>query len=189
MRQTSQADRALQRYAREFLESEKLRSIDLDEFVNWILEAKHWQPDPKQIRRLLREDVSHALSEERFTDEDSRRVRKYHLIKRKKDDRQLKFWSPIENTSPKDMKLSLQVRRNDLVARAVQINNDQNHFNKYHNNGVPIQTSFNLENDVREADAERVSIQEISSTGRKRPCLLSHGVLRDLDSSQVAARP
>ena len=80
MRQVSQLDKALQRYARQFMETKHIRSIDLDDFANWLLKKELWKPDPSRIRRLLREDVSHALSEERFTDDDCRRVRRYHVI-------------------------------------------------------------------------------------------------------------
>ena len=102
MRQSSQLDRALQRYTREYLASRTSNEIDLEKLVDWILKNKPWEADPKKIKGLLRAEVSHALSEERFTDDDMRRVRKYHFVKRKKGDTQLKLCFPIEHISKKD---------------------------------------------------------------------------------------
>jgi hypothetical protein len=78
MRQSSQLDRALQAYAREYLASTSSKEIDLEKFVDWILKIKPWEPDPKRIKKLLRADVSHALSEERFTDI-AAKVRRFRL--------------------------------------------------------------------------------------------------------------
>lgn len=139
---------------------------------------------------MIRDDLSHALSEERFTDDDGRRVRRYHFVKTKKKNRQLSLCFPMESISPKDMKLSLQIRRNDLVARSVQMNNDQGHFNQYHNDGEPLQTSFDLRNDVKEAEAERLSAQKTaSSTGRRRPSSQSPDALPGSASSHAPSRP
>lgn len=181
MRAPSQLDRHLQRYAREYSEVRKDKSIDVDDFVDWILDNERWQPDPKRIKRMLREDVSHALSEERFTDGDNRRVRKYHFVKRKRGTKQLSFAFPIEFIKPKDMKLSLQNRRNDLVSRAIQIHNDQTHYNKFVNKGgEPIQTSFDLTYDVLESDVSpQAADRRDSSSGPKRPSARPRSALRE----------
>jgi len=169
MRGISQQDKALQRHARDFLKDEERDSIDLDVFVEWILNKELWKPDPKRIKRLLRQDVSHALSEERFSDEHSRKIRRYHFLRQKQDGQQLSLALPIEKIARKDMLLSLQVRKRNLVSRAIQINNDQNYYNNHVNTDEPIQISFNLDKDIKEADAILIPGQNTAADEPKRP--------------------
>ena len=190
MRQASQLDKHLQRYAREFLETNESKSIHLDKLVKWIFENKEWEPDLKKVKRILREDLSHALSEERFTDDDFRRVRRYHFIRRKENGVQLSFAFPIEKIVRKDMQLSLQVRRRDLVSRAVQIKNDLDHYNKFVNKEEPIQMDFDLNYDVREAESDRIIPQKTPSPNvPKRPSSQSRSASSDSTSSHGHVRP
>ncbi|GEM_PF-3779199 len=189
MKQVTQRDRFIQRFAREYMKTSGVESIDLNVFVQWLLENGHLEADPKRIRRLLREDVSHALSEERFTDPDLRRVRKYHFLTRKRGKQQLSLCFPMENISRKDMIVSLQIRRSGLVSRAIQMQTDLDHFNKFVNKGEAIQLSFDLTNDIKEAEVDEAISQSSSSSEHSRPSSQWPGALPESASSLAPSRP
>lgn len=75
----------------------------------------------------------------------------------------------MENISTGDMRLSLQVRRRELVSKAVQMNNDRCHFNKHYNNtGKQIAIDWNLTEDVEEREAELELIKKSDATALRR---------------------
>ena len=116
--------------------------------ARWAIEAGMYEPRPQDVVKGLARDISKALRQEYIIDRRGRQVRAMHAVTAP----QGTLWGHVETASMKHLRLSLQQRRRQMRADAVQLWIDKDYVNDIHPDEEPVQLSFNFENDVVESD-------------------------------------
>jgi hypothetical protein len=136
-----------------FREAKKNKPSTSMEIADWAIQNDLWRPHPKDLRKLLAEEISRAMSEEFITDPQGRRVRAKHAAR----DGQQFLWVDIRDKNPSAGKLkiiSFQTRRQQVVGDLKQLKTDVDSFNQNFNytNEEPFQLVLDLTDDVTEAE-------------------------------------
>lgn len=121
--------------------------IDPDEVFRWAREQKLWDPYPKTLRQMFREEFARANREDMITDPQGREVRRKHAVKRIENGRQLVLWADIEDAPPEHMRLSFQQRRRGIGSDVQKLKDDIDSFNDNNKYQACIQMSFNFDAD------------------------------------------
>lgn len=82
--------------------------VDLDEVTLWAIAEKRWVPQESALRKQCRELLARALREERVTDPQGRRIRKYHAVRQEKNGNTLWLWGDIDTVTHNHMRVSFQ---------------------------------------------------------------------------------
>src|SRR5690606_3370492 len=108
------------------------------EAARWMISRGIWKPPDTLALQTCAEDLTSAWREEYRTDPQGRRVRTRHAFAVPSDEgKQLLLWGDWEKLTPKQMALSFQGRRKQVVGECRQLKNDVDSYNDNHNSGLP----------------------------------------------------
>lgn len=111
-------------------------------------------PEPKDPLDLLAKQISRALRNETGIDTDTGRpFRRNHAYPGTVNGKQSILWGDIDTMTRKQMHMSLQQRREQMVGDAVQLAADAEHWTNSHPDEDPIQMSFDFRDDILERNA------------------------------------
>ncbi len=127
----------------------------LRDVANWAIANNHWKPQPGALIRQCVDQFARALRDEYYTDAQGRRVRTKHVVRLPKREKgeQASMWDDIRTASRGHMEVSLQQRRQGIVADCHQLKTDADSFNDNGNTGEPIQLIFDFNADLDELDS------------------------------------
>lgn len=148
--------------------------VDLDEVALWAIREKKWAPQQAEIRRQCRELLSRALREERITDPQGRRIRKYHAIRQEKNGHTLWLWGDIDTANHNHMKVSFQQRRREVVGDCCLLKTDIDSYNDNYNKNDPINLCFDFTKDIEKAKMFEI---ESGSSGKKQSRVSSQSLI------------
>ena len=132
-------DKKLRRFAREYLSTYDGEVLDLDEAARWIRDTGRYECAPITPHQQVKQELARALRSAKFMDEEGNEIRLAHPIRLKKGDQQQQvLWSFIEDAQPKHMRLSLQQRRQGILANCHQHSLDTNWYNRHNKFGAQL---------------------------------------------------
>lgn len=136
-----------------YREAKKNKPSSSSEIADWAIQNDLWRPHPEDLRKLLAEEISRAMSEEFITDPQGRRVRAKHAAR----DGQQFLWVDIRDKNPSAGKLkiiSFQTRRQQVVGDLKQLKTDVDSFNQNYNytNEKPYNLVLDFTDDIAEAE-------------------------------------
>lgn len=123
------------------------------EMAAWALRTERWVPKRESFVNQLAEQLSRAMREEYFTDEQGRSVRTKHAARFGKSGEQQVLWADIRTAHPQHMAIAFQQRRQQVVGDCRQLKVDVDSYNENTNPGKPIQMVFNFTEDLAELEA------------------------------------
>lgn len=140
-----------------YREAKKNKPSSSAEIADWAIRNDLWRPHPKDLRKLLAEEISRAMSEEFITDPQGRRVRAKHVAKVEVNGKQQNLWVDIRDKNPSAGKLKLisfQTRRQQIVGDCRQLKTDVDSFNENYNytNEEPFQLILDFTDDIAEIE-------------------------------------
>lgn len=127
------------------------------EIAAWAQRNGLYEPERKSVVDQLALEISHAMREEYFTDEQGRRVRKKHAICEMQDigdgkHKQLTFWVDIEDAKPEEMQGAFQQRRMQVLGDCRQLKTDVDSYNDNNKYDDAIQMCFDFTEDLVELE-------------------------------------
>lgn len=177
------------RIIQEYKETYGLKYCNLDDVADWAIREGKYDLEESALKRQCKDLLGRALREERFTDAQGRRPRKYHAIrKEEKNGQMLWLWGDIETGDHKHMKVSFQQRRKEVVGDCSLLKTDVDSYNENFNKGEVIKLNLNFTNDVKETELAKASPKSSASVS-KRPSSQSRCASSGSASSQVPTRP
>ena len=141
--------------AEEYMRAQNITDIsqvDWDDFAKWAHANDKYRvvlPDPVQ---LIRRSVSRALRDSLELDKQERLIRRFHhvLIEDPITHEKIDRWVDITTAPPKQMKLSLTVRREAAFADVFQLKTDLDSYNDNNSFGAKLEMDFNYNLDLQE---------------------------------------
>lgn len=129
--------------------------MTLRDIAAWAIANNHWKPQSGALIRQCVDQLAQALREEYYTDPQGRRVRTKHVVRLPKREKgeQVRLWDDIRSATRDHMEMSLQQRRQGVVADCHQLKTDADSFNENANPGNTIQLIFDFSADLDELDA------------------------------------
>ncbi len=182
--QTKQALRVIY----EFKNEHGVEKFDLEEITNWAINNNKLPLPRPAIARYCRDLLSRALREERVTDPQGRRVRKFHAVRIDKHGHTSWLWGDKDIVDSGHMKTSFQQRRKEISNDCCSLNLDVKSYNDNNNKGANFQIEFNFNNDVKESELAETN-PTLSPTLPKRPSSQSRAASSDSTSSRGRVRP
>lgn len=131
------------------------------EIAAWAMENKLWRPHPVDQRKQLAEELSRAMRDDYFTDPQGRRVRVNHAAHVDVNGEQQVLWADMRDkssTNRQHIEIAFQQRRQQVVGDCRQLKTDIDSYNENYNPSIPIQTSFNFEDDLAELELLREDV-------------------------------
>jgi hypothetical protein len=127
--------------------------IDPIAVMRWAIANNRYSRPPKPMLKQATEDLRKALAQERYVDKQGREVRKYHVANYEVDGEQLPLWSDISEAQPDHMRISLQQRRQGILADVKRHKDDVDSYNDNNkfNTQIPL-FNYNFELDLEEAE-------------------------------------
>lgn len=126
--------------------------------ASWAIRTQRARYSPKSQVQMLAREMQAAWREEYYTDPQNRRVRKNHAFKVSVNGpegvTQRTLWCDIETAEPRQMHLSLQQRRRQIVGDCTQLKIDAESYSDNNKHGASIQLSFNFEPDLIELEQD-----------------------------------
>lgn len=108
-------------------------ALDPTEIVDWVFEKGMYRRAPSDPKKLLRREIVRALRAEYITDPQGREVRKNHPVVMSDGQRRMSLWPAITTATDRHMRVSLQQRRNGILADCRQHKLD---FDSYNDNNI-----------------------------------------------------
>jgi hypothetical protein len=105
--------------------------VDTQAVAQWAISSGLWKRPPVDPEILLRRELARALRTEYYRDPQGRDVRKNHPVVVTEGLQRKWYWAAITEASPKHMRLSLQQRRQGILADCRQHRID---FDSYNDN-------------------------------------------------------
>ena len=133
------------------------RDWKMPDVAAWAIRNDRWHPPTRDMIKVLANELSSAARVEYETDPRGRRVRTKHARREtlivEGEPTQLVFWEDIHNATPEHMKVSLQQRRQGVLADCGQLKRDADSYNENNIHGADIQLSFDFTEDLLEMEA------------------------------------
>lgn len=129
--------------------------LDLDEVTIWIDGTGHYKVAPITPHQQIKQELARALRSAKFTDEEGNEIRQAHSVRLKKkgDQQQQVLWSFIEDARPEHMRLSLQQRRQGILANCHQHSLDTNWYNRHNKFDAQLRLfDYDFNKDLEEKD-------------------------------------
>lgn len=150
-------NKQIQALVEEFRRDVKDGPLTSREIAAWMLREGKCAPTIEEALDILTRHVSHAMRTQFTTDPDGRRVRRKHAVRyleAKPDGTpvQTAFWYDMDIAPPQFMLESFQQRRAGAADICWQIKQDLDSYNKFQNNGAPLQISFDFRDDNEERE-------------------------------------
>lgn len=140
----------MQEIFHEFVNTHDVSSVNLDDLYDWARQNHMWEPSVQSIRTQFRQAMSRSLCDEKVTDFQGRRVRRNHAVRIAEGNKQRYLWADTEHALPDHMRLSLQQRRQRIVAMAIRHKNDTDSYNDNNAHGAQLQFDYDLNIDIEE---------------------------------------
>lgn len=158
-------------------------TINTREMFYWANKTGRWKPQESTVRRQFLEQLSNALRQEYFEDNQGRRVRAKHAVVKEHGVKQFSLWSDLRNAPEDFMKLSFSQRRKQISSDCRQLKTDVDSFNENRNPKEPYQLVLDFANDVAEMEIANIiqkssRRQKTSSSELKRPSEQSRDVVQ-----------
>lgn len=165
------------------------RTYSAKDVARWMIDNNHWQAPETVAMQKCADDLARAWREQYTIDSQGRKVRVRHSFEIKSETgEQLHLWGYWENLKPKQMALSFQGRRKQIVGECRQLKNDVDSYNENLNTRqLPLPMSYNFTQDMVETERKRST-----SSGANEPKQLSGQSLnapRQRASERVLSRP
>jgi len=122
------------------------------EMAVWAIETGRWGPQRSTLINQCADELSKAMREEYFTDQQGRRVRAKHVARRPQDGKQTSLWSDMRVATRDHMETAFQQRRQQIVGDCHQLKNDVDSYNENLNPSEPIQMIFDFRDDLAEIE-------------------------------------
>lgn len=156
----------LLRYTRQFEKATGKGTYSAKDAARWLMERGLWKAPETVALQKCADDLARAWREEYRTDPQGRKVRSRHAFVVSDGGEQLHLWGDWENLQPRQMALSFQGRRKQIVGECRQLKNDADSYNEnYNKQGLPIPISYNFELDMEETERQ---IRPISNAATAR---------------------
>jgi hypothetical protein len=178
----------LRKWANEYIASTGKTVYTSREIADWAIKKGYWGLPNEKLISLCADEFARAFKEERFTDPLGNRVRFRHARKVDIDGVQTTLWENWPTISRENMETSLLQRRNQIVGECVQLDVDTESFNRFRNEGEPIQIPFDFTPDVAEHRIMRTD-EKLSSSEPSQPSLQSPDVEQKSTLQPVLSRP
>lgn len=154
----------LLRYTRQFEEATGKKVYSAKEVARWLMENGHWKAPETVALQKCAGDLARTWREECRTDPQGRKVRVRHAFVVSDGAEQLHLWGNRENLHPKQMSLSFQGRRKQIVGECRQLKNDVDSFNENQNKQrLPIPISYNFTLDMEETEPNKRPASYVAS--------------------------
>jgi len=141
----------MQRIANEYFETG--HSITTThEMALWAIQTRRWEPQRGTLINQCADELSKAMREEYFTDQQGRRVRAKHVARREQGGKQISLWSDMRIATRDHMEMAFQQRRQQIVGDCHQLKNDVDSYNDNINPSAPIQMIFDFRDDLAEIE-------------------------------------
>lgn len=165
------------------------RTYSAKDVARWMLNNNHWQAPEEIAMQKCAEDLARSWREQYKIDPQGRRVRVRHSFGIKSETgKQLHLWGYWENLKPKQMALSFQGRRKQIVGECRQLKNDADSYNENLNTSqLSIPMSYNFTQDMVETEKKQLTL--IDANVLKRPSAQSQNVPQRRASERVLSRP
>lgn len=178
----------LRRLADIYIASTGKNSYTSHEIADWAIKNRYWDLPKEKLISLCADEFARAFKEQRFTDPLGNRVRFRHARKVDINGVQTTLWENWTTISRENMETSLLQRRNQIVGDCVQLDIDTESFNRFRNEGEPIQIPFDFTPDVAEHRIMRTD-EKPSSIEPLQPSLQSPDVEHKSTLQPVPSRP
>ena len=124
--------------------------VDMRKVAEFAVEKRGWQlPPPVDPMDAFARKLARAAREEiRHDKETGEPYRVNHAVTQQTARGQMTLWVDIDEASRKHIHKSLTMRREQMVGDAVQLYNDQDHWNRSHPDEEPIQLPLDFGPDV-----------------------------------------
>lgn len=151
-KRTTSYDKQMQEIARRYREHIGSDEMNIDKMFNWAKKNNLYSPPPLSVRKQFRKEMSRALGRETKTDPQGRIVKANHAYRVRNSDGQWEWdWAPIETIKPNHFRVSLTLRRNAMVATAIQHHTDWSSYNDNNVHGAQLpEPDYNFDRDVLE---------------------------------------
>lgn len=157
----------LQRFFTEYEQAGHPMPADLNDVAEWAMRTGRWAPHPELARKKLVEDLSRALREEYFEDDQGNRVRSKHPAIVKKGGSQYSLWQDARTASHEHMTTAFAGRRNGVVGDLKQLKTDVDWYNRCREGHPPVQVVLDFTQDIAEIEAAKAKSRELSIKRRK----------------------
>jgi hypothetical protein len=162
--------------------------VNTGELYEWARRTGSWEPQPSAMRRQFSEQLSQALRQDYFTDEQGRRVRAKHAVVKEVNGKQMAFWDDIRQGPEAFMKLSFSQRRKQITSDCRQLKTDVDSFNENRKPKEPYQLVLDFAEDVAEMEIA-ATIRKTSVNAPRQPSGRSRVSVRRSASSPVPSHP
>jgi hypothetical protein len=144
----------LQRLAHDYMQKHGLAVIDLDPVAEWMVKHGYFKRNPPTLVQVCKRELARALRNEYIRDPQGREVRRMHPARFPRNDgsgRQMVLWADIFQARPNHMRVSMQQRRNGILADARQHKTDLDSYNanNVHDARLPL-FDYNFNKDLEE---------------------------------------
>lgn len=137
----------LQRIVHEYMREHRTDTIDLDQVAEWAVRTGRYRRRQPSLVKLCKRDMSRALRNEYYTDPQGREVRVMHPARSE----QTVLWASIRTASPDHMRVSLQWRRQGVLADCRQHKTDFDSYNENNPHGATLPLfDYNFNPDLEE---------------------------------------
>jgi len=150
---TSGYNKQMQAIARLYREETGIDEMNLDVMFEWAIQHKLYRPREITLRRRFKREMSRALGRETKEDPQGRTVKANHAYRVPVSGGQWEWdWAPIETIKPQHMSTSLTLRRDAMVATAVQHHIDWASYNDNNVHGAQLpEQDYNFNLDIEES--------------------------------------
>jgi hypothetical protein len=143
----------MRQYFREYEAEGNPMPADLNDVYEWARRTGRWTPPVELARRAFVEDMSRALREDYFTDDNGLRVRAMHPAVVKRNGAQYHLWHDARKANHEHMAAAFTGRRNGVVGDLKQLKTDVDWYNRTFADRPNIQLVLNFEDDIAEIEA------------------------------------
>lgn len=143
----------LQAIARRYREAAGVEEMNLDAMFKWADSNHLYDPPRVSRKKQFKREMSRALGREFKSDLQGRTVKANHAYKMRNEDGQWEWdWAPIDTIRPNHFRVSLTLRRDSMVATAVQDHTDWASFNDNNVHGAQLsEPDYNFNLDIQES--------------------------------------
>jgi hypothetical protein len=126
--------------------------VDPQELAAWAYRNGLHKPSQKTIIELIAKDIAQVFREEYRTDNQGRRYRAKHAIRKKQDNKTLSLWADLDdpNAPHEHFQKSFAQRRSQIVGDCYQLKTDADVYNDNRKPSNPIQIVLDFTFDVEE---------------------------------------
>lgn len=144
----------LQQIRRDYQRETGKTCITPQEMAEWAIDRSRykWIPSRSDTISKCVAELSHAMNQETFVDEQGRTVRLMRAVSEKRGQKTMAFWESMLTAPREHIALSFQQRRIGIVADCRKLKVDVDSYNQNRNNGQPIQMVFDFTDDLAEME-------------------------------------